>query len=118
MSLRDQLDQFRTSQPGVTHLVFGDLSTGMVLFAEADKIVSQEIHDATIPRASEISGAAKSLNDTNNWVIVRSGDGCEIVVSHEASPEEILFLKYHGSAAMATALAAYDLLAGLAEEGA
>ncbi|MCP5074075.1 MAG: hypothetical protein GY947_12395 [Rhodobacteraceae bacterium] len=97
MSVREELEALKSSHAGVKHLVFGDTSTGMVLFATAQTERSQEEHDAMVARGTNMLAVAgenfASIEPDNGVQIVSSDqDGIVMYLRAAGSPDEGLFL--------------------------
>ena len=54
MSVREDLEALGTASAGVDHLVYGDLGTGMVLYANSEIPKGQEDHDALVKRGQSV----------------------------------------------------------------
>lgn len=124
MNTRELLEDFRTGQSGIDHLVYGDLTTSMVLFAASEMPLPQEAHDglaargvAALTSAPDAVAGLAGMHSGGLQISVANQNGFELYVQSETTAEEALFLKMQiGSDPVATADAAARLLTQLAAD--
>ena len=99
MGLREDLEALRENHPEIQHLVYGDLSTNMVLFATADDERGQEDHDRLITFGSKTLVVANevfkawSKSEEPGAEIVIGGQGTATIISRaNSSSDEALIL--------------------------
>ena len=95
MSLREELDQFLTAHGGIDHLVYGDVSTGMVLYAGAVQTRAQEDHDRLLASGLQAFRDATMEVDAKDGIeiFISDADCNHLFVRGSSESEEGLFFE-------------------------
>lgn len=119
MSLRKALDDFLAAHGGINHLVYGDVKTGMVLYAGSAAVRGQEDHDRLMARGIDILGTVSSgaEPETPLQVIVSDMNGIAVFVRAADGGDEGIFMQLdHAGNAIEIADAAAAALVQFAGE--
>ena len=98
MSIQERLESFRQNHSGIDHLVYADLSAGMVLVTASATPRRQEDHDALVVRGSAaMSESVRALanglgSDVGCQVLVKDGRGNALIIAASSSPDEAFVL--------------------------
>ena len=104
LSIKEQLNDFHSGRNDIRHMVFGDLSSGMVLFAASSPPKGQEEHDRMVSSAAKVLGSAgpafgqSAETDGSRAVLVHDDAGTVAYVPAGAEADEALILKLSVSA--------------------
>ncbi len=116
MNLRDELDQFLAAKSGIEHIVYGDLTTGMVLYANATGSCQQEDHDQLLQQGVKALRAVWDFgNEAVRQILVSNGREITLFVAGSGDSDEgLCFVLNSAVGAAETADAAYETLARFA----